>query len=138
MSRSGETRLGLADSQSDQTHPLECTVHYDDDNVEECDGGNGHPLKNSPKDVREEFLVGGMTVRSDPLESLKRDSPAAKMLELLPLCVWHMMMMIALIIVLMAMVIFKRIPEETAQKRGPRWEGCSSVLRLWRGLQEPL
>ena len=46
--------------------------------------------------------------------------------------------MIALIIVLMAMVIFKRIPEETAQKRGPRWEGCSSVLRLWRGLQEPL
>ena len=58
MSRSGETRLGLTDRQSAQTHPLECSLHYDDDDSYDCNDDNGHPQKNSPKYVRKEVLVG--------------------------------------------------------------------------------
>ena len=45
--------------------------------------------------------------------------------------------MITVMIVLMVMVIFKRIPQGTAKKE-VLVGGCSSVSRLWRGLQEPL
>ena len=79
--------MGSTCMKSAQIPSLMLVMYCDDDNVDECEDDNGHLQKNFPKDVREEFLVGGMTVRSDPLESLKRDSPAAKMLELLPLCV---------------------------------------------------
>ena len=72
---------------SAQIPSLILVVYYDDDNVDDCDDGNGHPLKNSPIEVREESSFGRMTVRSDPLESMKWDSPAAKLLELLPLYV---------------------------------------------------
>ena len=40
-------------------------MYCDDDNVDECEDDNGHLQKNFPKDVREEFLVGRMTVRCD-------------------------------------------------------------------------
>ena len=66
LSRSGETRLGLTDSQSAQTHPLECTLHYDDDDSHDCNDDNGHPQKNSPKYVRKEVLVGTIGARSEP------------------------------------------------------------------------
>ena len=66
MSRSGETRLGLTDSQSDQTHPLLCTVHCDDDYGYDCNGDNGHTQKNSPKYVRKEVLVGPIGARFEP------------------------------------------------------------------------
>ena len=66
MSRSGETRLGLTDSQSAQTHPLECTLHYDDDDSYDCNDDNGHPQKNSPKYVRKEVLVGTIGARFEP------------------------------------------------------------------------
>ena len=71
MSRSGETRLGLTDSQSAQTHPLECTVHYDGDDSHDCNDDNGHPQKNLPKYVQKEVLVGRMSIRCDLLESPK-------------------------------------------------------------------
>ena len=76
--------MGFTCMKSAQIPSLILAVYHDDDSVDDCDDGNGHPLKNSPKDVREEFLVGGMTVRCDPLESLKWVSPAAKLLELHP------------------------------------------------------
>ena len=69
---------------SDDNQPAEGRPGPSDDNVDDCDDGNGHPLKNSPKEVRKEFLVGGMTVRCDAMESLKWVSPAAKLLELPP------------------------------------------------------
>ena len=68
----------------DDNQPAEGRPGPSDDNVDDCDDGNGHPLKNSPKEVRKEFLVGRITVRCDPMESLKWVSPAAKLLELPP------------------------------------------------------
>ena len=66
MSRSGETRSGLTDSQSAQTHPLECTVHRDDDDSYDWNDDNGHPQKNSPNYVRKEVLVGAIGARFEP------------------------------------------------------------------------
>ena len=68
MSRSGETRLGLTDRQSAQTHPLECSLHYDDDDSYDCNDDNGHPQKNSPTYVRKEVLVGRMFIRFEAPE----------------------------------------------------------------------
>ena len=90
MSRSGETRLGLTDSQSAQTHPLECTVHYDDDESHDSKDDNGHPQKNSPKYVRKEVLVGTIAPVLNPPESLKRVFGSAEVLKLLP---WHVQWM---------------------------------------------
>ena len=58
--------MGLTDSQSDQTHPLECTLHYDDDDSHDCNDDSGHPQKNSPKYVRKEVLVGTIGPRFEP------------------------------------------------------------------------
>ena len=76
--------MGFTCMKSAQIPSLILVVYHDDDSVDDCDDGNGHPLKNLPKEVRKEFLVGRMTVRCDPMESLKWVSPAAKLLELLP------------------------------------------------------
>ena len=76
--------MGFTCMKSAQIPSLILVVYHDDDSVDDCDDGNGPPLKNSPKDVRKEFLVGRMTVRCDPLESLMWVSPAAKLLELHP------------------------------------------------------
>ena len=63
--------MGFTCMESAQIPSLILVVYYDDDgqpaegrprpiddNVDDCDDGNGHPLKNSPKEVRKEFLVG--------------------------------------------------------------------------------
>ena len=94
---------------SAQIPSLILVVYYDDDSVDDCDDGNGHLLKNSPKDVREEFLVGRMTVRCDRPESPGWVRPARQVLIYLLQYVWYMLLMMMMMIVMMIMVNFKRI-----------------------------
>ena len=51
--------MGFTSMKSAQIPSLILVVYHDDDSVDDCDDGNGHPLKNLPKDVQKEFLVGG-------------------------------------------------------------------------------
>ena len=57
--------MGSTCMKSAQIPSLMLVMYCDDDNVDECEDDNGHLQKNFPKDVREEFLVGRMTVRCD-------------------------------------------------------------------------
>ena len=79
--------MGSTCMKSAQIPSLMLVMHCDDDNVDECEDDNGHLQKNFPKDVREEFLVGRMTVRCDHLESLKWVAPAGTLHILLSLYV---------------------------------------------------
>ena len=87
MSRSGETRLGLTDSQSAQTHPLVCEVHYDDDDSHDCNDDIGHSQKNLPNTSEKRSSLEGLAHVLNPMESLKWVYGPAKVLKLLPLYV---------------------------------------------------
>ena len=75
-----------------------------------------------PKDFREEFLVGRMAVRCDPLESPGWVRPARQVLIYLLLFVWYMLLMMMMMIVMMIMVNFKRICQKTSGRSVPRWD----------------
>ena len=56
---------------SAQNPSLILVLHDDTDSCDDCDHDNGHPQKNSPKDVQKEVLVGRRSIRCDLLESPK-------------------------------------------------------------------
>ena len=120
MSRSRETRLGLPDSQSAQTHPLECTVHYDDDDSYDCNDDNGHPQKNSPKYVRKEVLVGPIGARFEPPGEPEVGFRVSRSAQTPPLVCLVDDDRILLMTAIMKTVVFKSILEGS-QKRVPRW-----------------
>ena len=76
--------MGLTDSQSDQTHPLECTLHYDDDDSHDCNDDIGHSQKNSPNTSEKRSSLEGLAHVLNPMESLKWVSGSAEVLKLLP------------------------------------------------------
>ena len=61
--------MGFTCMKSAQIPSLILVVYHDDDSVDDCDDGNGHLQKSSPKDVRKGVLVEGRNDRCDPRES---------------------------------------------------------------------
>ena len=56
--------MGFTCMKSAQIPSLILVVYHDDDSVDDCDDGNGHLQKSSPKDVRKGVLVER---RNDPI-----------------------------------------------------------------------
>ena len=116
MSRSGETRLGLTDRQSAQTHPLECTLHYDDDDSYDCNDDNGHPQKNSPTYVRKEVLVGTIGDRFEPPGESEVGFRVSRIAQTPPLVCSVDDDRILVMTAIMKAVIFKRNLQKKSEK----------------------
>ena len=125
--------MGLTDSQSAQTHTLECAVHYDDDGSYDWNDDNGHPQKNSQKYVPEEVLVGTIGDRFEPSGEPEVGFLVSKSAKTPPLVCLVDDDRMHVMTATMKTVIFKRILGRKSEKSSSLGVGAS-VATFWRVL----